>query len=157
MAVSPVAWAAVMRLVSTRSAGGVAVHWALAQVGTPYVWGGETPGVGFDCFGLVQPRTAQEQYDAGPQLPPGVPLLPGDLVFFGASTDDVTHVGVYVGMDGGRAVMVDAPHAGADVRVEQIPISPGSAWGRDVVVGASPGRQLDRSDRTVGRSGTWAT
>ena len=22
--------------------------------GTPYVWGGEAPGVGFDCSGLVQ-------------------------------------------------------------------------------------------------------
>jgi hypothetical protein len=24
------------------------------QVGTPCIWGGETPGVGFDCSGLVQ-------------------------------------------------------------------------------------------------------
>ena len=135
------------QLVSARTAGGVAVDWALAQVGTPYIWGGETPGVGFDCSGLVQaayhaagidlPRTAQEQYDTGPQLPPGFPLLAGDLVFFGASPGDVTHVGVYVGMDGGHAVMVDAPHTGADVRVEQIPISPGAAWGSDVVVGFS--------------------
>ena len=35
-------------------AGAVAVAWALSQIGTPYVWGGETPGVGFDCSGLVQ-------------------------------------------------------------------------------------------------------
>ncbi|MGA2472080.1 MAG: NlpC/P60 family protein, partial [Acidimicrobiales bacterium] len=35
-------------------AGAVAVEWALSQIGTPYVWGGETPGVGFDCSGLVQ-------------------------------------------------------------------------------------------------------
>ncbi len=32
----------------------VTVDWALAQAGTPYVWGGETAGVGFDCSGLVQ-------------------------------------------------------------------------------------------------------
>jgi cell wall-associated NlpC family hydrolase len=104
----------------------VAVQVALAQVGTPYLWGGETPGVGFDCSGLVQfayqtagislPRTAQTQYDAGPHLPSGVDPQPGDLVFFGASSDDVTHVGIALGQ--GR--MVDAPRTGALVRVEPI-------------------------------------
>jgi hypothetical protein len=39
---------------SDGAAGPVAVSWALSQIGTPYVWGGETPGVGFDCSGLVQ-------------------------------------------------------------------------------------------------------
>jgi cell wall-associated NlpC family hydrolase len=34
--------------VAAGTAGGIAVDWALAQVGTPYIWGGETPGVGFD-------------------------------------------------------------------------------------------------------------
>jgi hypothetical protein len=34
-------------------AGALSVSWALSQIGTPYVWGGETPGVGFDCSGLV--------------------------------------------------------------------------------------------------------
>ena len=63
------------------SAGAVAVSWALAQIGTPYVWGGETPGVGFDCSGLVQaayavagvslPRVAQDQYDATSKLAAG--------------------------------------------------------------------------------------
>lgn len=102
------------------------VQVALAQVGTPYLWGGETPGVGFDCSGLVQhayataglqlPRTAQTQYDAGPHLPPSEPLQPGDLVFFGSSATRVTHVGIALGQ--GR--MVDAPRTGALVRVEPI-------------------------------------
>ena len=34
--------------VAASTAASVAVDWALAQVWTPYVWAGETPGVGFD-------------------------------------------------------------------------------------------------------------
>ena len=110
--------------VSADTAGAVAVDWALAQVGTPYVWGGETPGVGFDCSGLVQaayevagvtlPRVAQDQYDQTSKLTLDDPLAPGDLLFFGGGPSDVTHVGIYVG----SGQMVDAPHSGADVRVE---------------------------------------
>ncbi|MDA8283037.1 MAG: NlpC/P60 family protein, partial [Actinomycetota bacterium] len=64
------------------------------------MWGGETPGVGFDCSGLVQaayrvagislPRVAQDQYDATAKLGPGDPLQPGDLIFFGQGPTDVT-------------------------------------------------------------------
>jgi cell wall-associated NlpC family hydrolase len=102
-----------------------AVAWALDQQGTPYRWGGEGDG-GFDCSGLVQaafaaagialPRVAQDQYNAGPRLPPGTPLLPGDLVFFGSSAQAVDHVGIVVS----PGQMVDAPHTGAFVRVEPI-------------------------------------
>jgi cell wall-associated NlpC family hydrolase len=101
-----------------------AVAYALAQIGTPYAWGGETAGVAFDCSGLAQaayaaagialPRVAQSQYDAGPPVPSGQPLEQGDLVFFGGSPTTVEHVGIVVG-DG---EMVDAPYTGADVRVE---------------------------------------
>lgn len=100
-----------------------AVAFALDQLGTPYRWGGEGAG-GFDCSGLVQaafaaagvalPRVAQAQYDAGPPVPAGQPLEPGDLVFFGSSTGAVTHVGIVVS----PGEMVDAPHTGAVVRIE---------------------------------------
>jgi cell wall-associated NlpC family hydrolase len=110
--------------VSAGTAGSVAVDWALAQVGTPYVWGGEAVGVGFDCSGLVQaafkaagvplPRVAQDQYNATTHLPPGAPLDPGDLVFFGSGPNDVSHVGIYIG----NGDMVDAPDTGSLVRVE---------------------------------------
>ena len=104
----------------------VAVQVALAQVGTPYLWGGETPQDGFDCSGLVQyayahagldlPRTAQTQHDAGPLLPADAEPAAGDLVFFG---DDLTHIH-HVGIALGQGRMVDAPHTGALVRVEPI-------------------------------------
>jgi cell wall-associated NlpC family hydrolase len=78
---------------ATDGTASVAVAWALAQVGTPYIWGGEAAGVGFDCSGLTQaayrvagvalPRVAQDQFDAGPRLGSGTMLEPGDLVFFG--------------------------------------------------------------------------
>jgi cell wall-associated NlpC family hydrolase len=107
------------------SAADRAVAWALDQLGTPYRWGGEGDG-GFDCSGLVQaafaaagvalPRVAQDQYDAGPLLPGGTPLEPGDLVFFGTSPRGVDHVGIVVQV----GEMVDAPHTGAVVRLEPI-------------------------------------
>ena len=133
--------------VAAGTAGGIALDWALAQVGTPYVWGRETPGVGFDCSGLTQaayrvagvelPRTAQEQYDAGPPIPANAPLQPGDLVFFGQGATDVTHVGIYAGVQGDQAVMVDAPHAGAEVRVEPFPDVVGQSWGTEQFLGAT--------------------
>jgi peptidoglycan DL-endopeptidase CwlO len=102
------------------------VGFAEAQLGTPYRWGGEGPD-GWDCsglvtaaygaIGLVLPHNAQAQYDATAGAAVALSRLePGDLVFFGADTASIQHVGIYVG--GGD--MIDAPHAGATVRVESI-------------------------------------
>jgi cell wall-associated NlpC family hydrolase len=103
----------------------VAIRTALAQLGLPYVWGGDGPAngdAGFDCSGLTTfsygtagvllPRTAATQYNAGPHVPTGAPLQPGDLVFYG-TTARVHHVGMYLG--DGR--MVNAPTFGKPVQV----------------------------------------
>lgn len=123
-------------------AAGRAVAFALAQLGVPYLYGGESRA-GYDCSGLVQaayraaginlPRVAQEQYDAGPHLPATTQLQPGDLVFFGQNTGDVEHVGIVVA----PGEMVDAPHTGAFVRTEPFPTTPGTKWGEQVYLGAT--------------------
>ncbi len=109
-------------------AAAIAVSYALSQLGTPYRWGGETPGVGFDCSGLTQaayaaagipiPRTSTAQWTALPHVPLA-DLEPGDLVFFepGEFTPGLPgHVGIYLG-DG---EMVDAPHTGTTVQVDAL-------------------------------------
>ena len=100
-----------------------AISFAAQHLGTPYLWGGTGPG-GFDCSGLVQaayrsagislPRVAQAQFDAGPAVPDNATVQPGDLVFYGSGPSGVDHVGLYVG----AGEMIDAPHTGALVRVD---------------------------------------
>jgi cell wall-associated NlpC family hydrolase len=104
-----------------------AVQAAMSQVGVPYAWGAESPGQNFDCSGLTQwayqkegislPRTSEQQYTATARV---AQPMPGDLVFMNFGEQGQAgpgHVGIYIG--GGR--MVDAPHTGANVRVENVP------------------------------------
>ena len=100
------------------------VKYAKSQLGLPYSYGKESPGVAFDCSGLTQaayssvginiPRVAQAQFDAGPKLSTVDLLQPADLLFFAESDGSIGHVGIYVG-DGW---MIHAPHTGDVVRMD---------------------------------------
>jgi cell wall-associated NlpC family hydrolase len=102
----------------------MAIAYACAQLGQPYVWGGNGPREGgFDCSGLTHaayhtagielPRTAQTQYNTGPLLPTGTPLQPGDLLFYG-TPGNIHHVGLYLS----TGLMIDAPDTGQVVKIE---------------------------------------
>lgn len=100
---------------------------AMALVGTPYHWGGNTPAGGFDCSGLVDyiyrnatglqlPRTSGEMagMDAR-KVKRMTGLVSGDLVFFDIG-GHISHVGVYVG----KGRFVHAPNSGGTVRLDDI-------------------------------------
>jgi cell wall-associated NlpC family hydrolase len=104
---------------------------AMRYLGTPYVWGGSSPG-GFDCSGLVAYVYAQVgvslPHYTGAQWNVGVPvsrgdLQPGDLVFF----DGLGHVGIYIGGNS----FIHAPHTGDVVKISSM-----TGWYADTYVGA---------------------
>ena len=113
-----------------------ALTFAASAMGLPYRWGGNGPDA-YDCSGLMVaawrsagvalPRTAQAQYEAL-TVSGGVP---GDLVFYGARTREVTHVGMWVR----NGVLLDAPFTGAVVRLDPMDlrtaISVGAVGGAD--------------------------
>ncbi|GAA2702319.1 NlpC/P60 family protein [Micromonospora olivasterospora] len=110
---------------------GIAVKFACAQIGKPYVWGAEGPNA-YDCSGLMLAAWAK----AGVSLPHNAArqravtarvsradLRPGDLVFY---YSDLHHVGMYVG--GGW--VVHASQAGAPIKMKHVDDGQVNSYGR---------------------------
>ena len=105
-----------LRLPPPSSRAGIAVRAALSRLGRPYVWGATGPDQ-FDCSGLVKwsyaqagihlDRTTYQQIHDGIPVP-RAQVRPGDLVF--------PHTG-HVQMAIGNNLVVEAPYAGATVRI----------------------------------------
>ena len=85
------------------------ISWSKRFLGIPYLWGG-TSAYGYDCSGFMQTLLRRRGFnvprDAGPQanwdgLKPvdKAALEPGDLLYFGASPEKITHTGMYIGND----------------------------------------------------------
>jgi cell wall-associated NlpC family hydrolase len=101
--------------------GEIALGYALAQLGKPYIYGGNGPD-GYDCSGLTQqawlwagiwiPRTSEDQAYTGEDVPLSDVQLGDLVVFYG----DASHVGIYAG----HGMVVVAPHDGAYIRLEPI-------------------------------------
>jgi cell wall-associated NlpC family hydrolase len=113
------------------SMAGVAVAAAQGQLGVPYKFAREDPGVAFDCSGLTKyawgkagvslPHQSAAQYASTPHVSKDE-VQPGDLIFYYAP---IGHVAIYIG--GG--MMIHAPASGDVVKVSPV------NWGK--VVGVS--------------------
>jgi cell wall-associated NlpC family hydrolase len=118
---------------------GKVIAYAEAQLGKPYLWGATGPDA-FDCSGLAMmayraagitiPRTSQQQWAYGPQIPASQ-ARPGDLVFFAGSDGTMTapgHLGIVTGHD----TMIDAPYTQGPGIVAWCPFR--SCWAKPVGV-----------------------
>jgi cell wall-associated NlpC family hydrolase len=119
--------------------GGRVAAIAARQVGTPYVWGGESKS-GFDCSGLVQfayaklgiklPRVAADQGKAGRAVS-YKNLKPGDLLVEGNGD----HVVMFGGMHNGVPSVIQAPHTGTNVQWSPLTWFPPSQYNARRIVG----------------------
>jgi cell wall-associated NlpC family hydrolase len=96
----------------------VAVRFAMAQTGKPYVYGAAGPN-SYDCSGLTMaswgaagvglPHSSSAQYGSGTHISASQ-LQPGDLVFY---YSPISHVGMYIG----NGMIVNAENPSAGIRV----------------------------------------
>lgn len=92
------------------------INLALKFIGTPYIWGGSSPRVGFDCSGFViwilqifdiLPSVDMTADDLSKSFEKTITPLPGDLCCYGTD-EKIVHIGFYRGMFMGSAEMIGA-------------------------------------------------
>lgn len=101
---------------------GIAVNAAMGQLGVPYRFAAESPGVAFDCSGLTKyawgqagvylPHQSGAQYGSIPHVSQSE-IQPGDLIFY---RSPIGHVAMYIG--GGS--LIHAPRTGDVVKVAAV-------------------------------------
>jgi peptidoglycan DL-endopeptidase CwlO len=111
--------------VSASGRSGLALRFALSQIGDAYGWGAVGPSR-WDCSGLTMmafrqagvslPHSSRAQINYGRRVS-RQQLQPGDLVFF---YSPITHVGIYIG----NGQMVHSPRPGQRVRIAPLSIMP---------------------------------
>ena len=100
-------------------------NFALTFIGYPYVYGAQSPSMGFDCSGLMYyvfkeygyslHRTADDQMDNDGTAVSRRDLQVGDLVFFGSGSY-ANHVGMYIGNNN----FVHAANPSSGVRISSM-------------------------------------
>lgn len=120
----------VMLPVTGSQTGSELYKWATQYLGNPYVWGGIDPVHGIDCSGFTMqayrqiginlPHFAQSQQRYGIEVPLGQERA-GDLVFFGTSLNNITHVGMADG--NGNMIHASSPRTGIIIGPIRNPIS----------------------------------
>jgi peptidoglycan DL-endopeptidase CwlO len=105
----------------------VAVKFAYAQLGEPYVWGGAGPD-SWDCSGLVMgawaaagvtlPHYSVSQYYATTPISYSA-MRPGDIIFYASNPSDpntIFHEAMYIG----NGQEIQAPHTGDVVKISGV-------------------------------------
>lgn len=100
-------------------------NFAMSFIGYPYVYGAQSPSMGFDCSGLMYyvfkefgynlHRTADDQMDNDGYAISRRELQVGDLVFFGSGSY-ANHVGMYIGNNN----FVHAANPSSGVRISSM-------------------------------------
>jgi cell wall-associated NlpC family hydrolase len=102
----------------------IAIAAAKSVVGTQYVWGASTPGVGFDCSGLTSwawsqagvyiPHSASSQWSSLPRVSLSA-VQPGDIIYYG---NFGPHVALYIG--NGQIIHARHPGPGGQVQYDSM-------------------------------------
>jgi len=114
------------------------IRTARAMIGMPYKWGGESPGTGFDCSGLVWfayhqqgvnlPRISWQQFGVGRKVNRN-DLRPGDLIFHKV---DKNGKSLHVGIVTARGTFIHSPSSGKHVMESSL----SNSYWRDHYIGA---------------------